>query len=130
MISGYILGQDSWDDTGFLGKHAYDDEFFQGKSVNVTLLKSTLGYNDNLPIAHSLYAFDQQYGTVVVIEYNNTIYMGDKMINSLDNPIQCKYNDVRIDVRPKVYYHNSNNAHSITFPYVTSIPVEYDVVLS
>ena len=55
--------------------------------------------------------------------------MGDDMINYLANPIQCEYNDVRIDLRPKVYDPNNNNAQSITFPDETSIPVEYDGVL-
>ena len=51
--------------------------------------------------------------------------MGDNVIYSLDNPIQCEDIDVRVDLRPKVYYINMNNAKSITFLDGTPIPVEY-----
>ena len=51
------------------------------------------------------------------------------MIYSLAKPIQSEDNDVKVDLRPKVYYPNNNNAQSINFPYGTSIPVEYDGVL-
>ena len=102
MKSGFILGLDSWADTGFSGKHAYVDGFVEGNSVNVTGFKSTLGSIDNLPIAHVLYEFDKENGNVVLLEHNNTIYMGDDMIDSLDNPIQCEDNYVRVDLRQKV----------------------------
>ena len=68
-----------------------------------------MGYIDNLHIAHVLYAFDKEDVTVLFLEHNNTIYMVDYVINFLANPIQCKDNDVRIDLHPKVYYSNNNN---------------------
>ena len=43
--------------------------------------------------------------------------------------MQCEYNNAIIDLRPKLYYHNKNNAQSITFPYGTSISVDYYGVL-
>ena len=51
------------------------------------------------------------------------------MVDSLAYPIHCKNNYVRVDLRPKLYDPNNNNAQSITFPYVNSIPVEYNGVL-
>ena len=66
---------------------------------------------------------------MVLIEHNNKIYMGDNMIDYLDNTIQCEDNDVIVDLRPKVYYPNKNNAQSTTFPDENSIPVEYDGVI-
>ena len=51
------MGLDSWADTGFSGKHVYVDEFVEVKSANVTGFIPTLGYIDNLPIAHVLYEF-------------------------------------------------------------------------
>ena len=62
---------------------------------------------------------------MVLIEHNNTIYMRYDMINSLANPIQCEENDVRINLRPKVYDPNTNSAQLITLPDGTSIPVDY-----
>ena len=88
-----------------------------------------MGSIDNLPIAYVLYAFDKVYGTVVLIEHDNTIYMENNMIDYLANPSQCENNDVRVNLRPKLYDPNNNNKQSITFPYVTSIPVEYNGVL-
>ena len=58
MKSGCRLGLDSWADTGLLVKHAYVDEFFQGKSVSVTGLTETLVSIDKLTISHVLVAFD------------------------------------------------------------------------
>ena len=55
--------------------------------------------------------------------------MGVDMIDSLANPIQCEDNYLRIYLRPKLYYPNNNNIHSITFPDGTLIPVKYDGVL-
>ena len=66
---------------------------------------------------------------MVLIEHNNKIYMKDDMIDTLANPIQREDNYARVDLRPKAYYPNNDNAQSITFPYGTLIPVEYDVVL-
>ena len=54
-----ILSLDSWADTGFSGKHVYVDEFVEVKSANVTGFIPTLGYIDNLPIAHVFYEFDK-----------------------------------------------------------------------
>ena len=102
---------------------------FQGNSGNVTRFTSTLGYIDNLPIAHVLYAFDKDGVTVVLREHNNIIYMGYDMIDSLSNPIKCQDNDGRVKLRPKLQYPNNNNAQLITFPDGTSIPVDYDGVL-
>ena len=119
----------SWDDTGCSGKHAYFDGFLEGKSVNVTGFTSTLGSIDNIPIDNVLYEFYKEGGTVVLIEHNNTIYMGDDMIDYLANSIQCEDNGVRVNLRPAVYYPNNNNTKSIIFPDGNSIPVEYDGVL-
>ena len=69
-----------------------------------------MGSIDNLPIVHVLYAFDKEYVTVVLLEHNNTIYIGDDMIYSLDIPIQCRDNNLRIDLRPQIYDPNNNNA--------------------
>ena len=69
-----------------------------------------MGSIHNLPVAHVLYAFDKEDGTVVLLEHNNTIYMGDGMINSLANLIQCEDNNARINLRPKAYDTNRNNS--------------------
>ena len=53
---------------------------------------------------------------MVFLEHNNNIYMGDNMIDSLANPIQCEDNYVRFELRRKLYYPYNNNAHFITFP--------------
>ena len=83
-----------------------------------------MGSIDSLTIYHGLYSFYKEDRNVVFLEHNNTIYMGEDIIDSLANPIQCEYNAVKIDLHPKVYYPNNNNAQSITLPYGTSIPVE------
>ena len=76
MKSRCRLGLDSWAGTGFSGKHAYVDEIVEGNGVNVTELSSTLGSIGNLTIAFVLYEFYKEGGTVVLLEHNNTIYVG------------------------------------------------------
>ena len=129
MKSGCRLGLDYWSETGCSDKHAYVDEFVEGKSVNVTGSTSTLVSIDNIPISDVLYEFDKEDGTVVWLEHNNTIYKGDNMIDSLDNPIQCEDNYTRIDLHPKVYNLNNNKNQSINFSDGTLIPINYNEVL-
>ena len=68
-----------------------------------------MGSIDNLPIAHVLYAFDKEDGTVVLLEHNSTMHTGDEIIDYLANLIQCKDNYVRFDLRPEVYDPNNTN---------------------
>ena len=91
------MGLEYWADTGCSGKYAYVNEFVEGKSVNVPGFISTLVSIDNLPIAHVLYSFDKEDGTMVLFEHNNTIHARDNMIDSSDNPIQYEDNGLRID---------------------------------
>ena len=60
---------------------------------------------------------------MVLLEHNNTIYMGENVIDSLANPFQCEDNNVRVDLRPKLYNPNNNNAQAVTFQCGTSILV-------
>ena len=73
---GCKLGLDSWADTGCTGRHAHVEEFVLSKTDIATGFSSSLGRLDNLPFAHVLYAFDHPEGSVILIEHNNTIYMG------------------------------------------------------
>ena len=95
------LGLDNWVDTGHAGKHAHLEEFVLGKTVTATGFSSSLGKLDNLPFAHFLYAYDNAEGSVILIEYNDTIYMGHNMDDSLLNPIQSEEAGVGVDLRPK-----------------------------
>ena len=58
MKSGGRLGLYYWADTGCSVKHAYVDEFFEGKSVNVTGFTSTLGYIDKPPPPFLMYGMN------------------------------------------------------------------------
>ena len=66
------MSLDSLVDTGCSVKHAYVDEFVEGKIVNVTGFRYTLVSIDKLPIAHILYTFDKEDETMVLLEHNNT----------------------------------------------------------
>ena len=125
---GARLGIDSWADTACAGKHAFVEEFIIGKYVNASGFSSSLGSLKRLPVANVLYAYDAIDGTVLVLESNNSIYMGDKMNDSLLNPIQAEEVDVRIDIRPKRYY-SDPHAQTISFSDGTTLPVLYHGVL-
>ena len=126
---GTRLGFDSWADTSCAGRHAFVDSFVEGKSVNATGFSGTLGSINDLPIANVIYAFDQPDGETILLENFNAIYLGEKMEDSLINPIQCEENNVKIDMRPKHFYPNQSNCQSVTFDDGTQIPLEFDGVL-
>ena len=126
---GAKLGVDSWADTCCAGKHCYVEEFLEGKVVNATGFTPSLGSVQNLPIAHVLYAYDSANGEVYLLECNNSIYLGEEMVDSLVNPIQCEENEVRIDIRPRAYYPNSTTAQSVCFENGVKLELLYDGVL-
>jgi hypothetical protein len=127
--NGCKLGIDTWADTCCAGKHAFVEEFIVGKTVTATGFTSTLGSVPDLPVANVLYAYDTSEGTVLLLECNNSIYLGDKMGDSLMNPIQAEEVDVRVDTRPKRYYPHEIGCQCLTFQDGTIIPVIYDGVL-
>ena len=127
--NGCRLGIDSWADTCCAGKHCYVQEFIEGKMVTASGFTSSLGKLENLPIANVVYAYDDPGGFVLLLECNNSIYLGDQMEDSLLNPIQCEENDVRIDTRPKLYYPDEPSAQSVDFPDGTRLHILYDGVL-
>jgi hypothetical protein len=127
--NGSRLGIDSWADTCCAGKHCYVQEFVEGKTVTASGFTSTLGALTNLPIANVVYAYDDPGGYVLLLECNNSIYLGDKMDDSLLNPIQNEENGVRIDTRPRLYYPESSTAQTMTFPDGTHLQILYDGVL-
>ena len=125
---GAKLGWDSWAETSCSGRHAFVEEFVEGKTVTATGFSTSLGSLKDLPIAHVLYAYDSHDGETIILEHNNTIYLGEDLQDSLANPIQSEENDVRIDIRPKVIY-KDESSQSVTFPDGTIIPIRYDGVL-
>ena len=129
MLSGTRLGFDSWADTSCAGRHAFVESFVEGKSVNAVGFSTSLGTLSNLPIANVLYAYDTAQGNTLIIENCNAIYLGEKMDDSLVNPVQCECNDTRVDLRPKMFYPDVHACQTITFSDGTSIPLELDGVL-
>ena len=127
--NGCRLGFDTWADTSCSGKHAYVEAFVEGKMVTATGFSSTLGQLENLHVAHVVYAHDLNDGSVILLENNNTIYMGENMEDSLINPIQCEDNMVHVDTRPAKYYPNEVSCQSLTFADGYQIPIQYDGVL-
>ena len=83
----------------------------------------------NLPIAHVLYAHDALDGSVLILECNNSIYMGEDMVDSLINPIQCEDNNVRVNIRPKAYYPADAHCQSLVFDDGTTTMIVFDGVL-
>jgi hypothetical protein len=126
---GTKLGLDTWADTGCSGKHAFVEEFIEGRTVTATGFTSSLGSMNVMPMANVLYAYDSDDGEVFILEHNNTIYLGDKLIDSLANPLQSELHGVRIDLRPQEFYPHDDRAQSIEFPDSTTIPIIFDGIL-
>ena len=52
------LGLDFWDDTRFSGKHAYVEEFFEGRTITATGFTSEIRSMKHPNIANVLYVYD------------------------------------------------------------------------
>ena len=129
LQSGSRLGLDTWADTSCSGKHAFVAEFIEGKVVTASGFSPSLGTVKDLPMANVLYAYDKSDGTTILLEHNNTLYLGPDIEDSLANPIQSEEIGIRVDLRPKVFYPNDPTSQSITFADGTVIPIQYDGVL-
>ena len=53
-VEGCKLVIDSWADTCYSGKHAFVEEFIEGKTVTATGFKSFLGSVSNIPIGNAV----------------------------------------------------------------------------
>ena len=69
----------SWADTWCSGKHAFVEEFIEGETVTCTRFTSPLLSVSNIPIVKIIYVYDAPYGTVLLLECNNSIYLGQKI---------------------------------------------------
>ena len=58
----------------------------------------------DLPVVNVLYAFDKEYGTNILLEHSNTIFMGENMDDSLADTIQSEDNDIWVDLCHKSLY--------------------------
>ena len=99
------------------------------KLVTATGFSLDLGSLPNLPVSNVLYDYDTADGDTIILESNNSIYLGDQMQDSLMNPIQAEENGTKIDLRPSRYYPNDWSAQKMTFDDGTVIPIQYDGVL-
>ena len=81
-----------------------------------TELSSSMGSLKDPPIANVLYIYDKQDGITILIEHNNTIYMGDIMEYYLANNLQSEESGIHIDIFPKKYYPDGSGSQIVTLP--------------
>ena len=113
MRNGCRLGIDSFADTCVAGKHAHVIDFIDGKEISA---RAWDGHKtQNLRIANVAYAYDTPMGETLILIFNQSIYRGEFMEDSLVNPIQCLQNDVRIDSRPRIFYPDDENSQTLQF---------------
>ena len=128
-VEGYKLGIDSWADTCCVGKHAFVEEFIENKTVTAAVFTPSLGLVSNISIENVVYTYDAPDRTVLLLECNNSIYIGQKISDSLLNPIQAEEVGIYVDTWPRRYYPNDVECQSLHLPNVTIINVLYEGVL-
>ena len=96
-VKGWKLGIDSWAETCCTGKHAFVETFIEGKTVTATGFTSSLGSVWHIPVTDFVYVYDSPDVTVLLLKCNNSIYLGQKMSDSLLNPIQAEEVGVCVD---------------------------------
>ena len=120
---------DSWADTNVLGKHTYVEEFVECCTITSIGFTSALRYMKYLPIANVLYAYDISYGTTIILEHNNTVYIGNDRVDFLTNPIQSEEYGNRVDLIPRDYYIYQEGFQYIILNDWTMIPILYYGIL-
>ena len=105
------------------------EEFIEFKTVTATGFTSSLGSVSNIPIKNVVYTYYATDGTVLPLECNKLINLGQKMSDSLLNPIQAEKVGILVDTRPKQYYPNDVGFKSLYFPDGINILVLYEGVL-
>ena len=62
-----------------------------------------------------IYTCNSTNSTTIVLEGNNSIYVGDDMLDSLMNSIQLENHNVRVDVCLKRFYPGDDLVQTVTF---------------
>ena len=115
MRDGCRLGFDSYANTCCAGRQVRVELFIEGKTVTATGFSNSMPVMEDQPLANVLYAFDSSHGEVFILQVNNSIYLGDKMEDSLLCPNQCRDRGKEINTRPKVYC-SDENAQTLNCP--------------
>ena len=123
MNEGCKIVIDSGADTCVMGRHAHVIEFIEGKAVSANAWNGA--ETTNLRIANIALAYDTPNGETIILIFNQSIYAGAQMEDSLLNPIQCLFNDVKVDARPKLFYPEEPSAQTIQMD-DTIIALEYN----
>ena len=123
---GCKMGFDTWADTSCAGKHAHVLEWIDGHTVTAEGFTEDLGKLENLPLANVAYAYDTKDGTTLILCLNNSIYLGEHINDCLANPIQCMEAGTMIDLCPRKFYPDIDQAQTIVLPNGVIIPISHD----
>ena len=91
-----------------------------GFSLYLGLLKETT-------IANVLYTYEKSDVTTILLDKNNTIYMGYVMEYYIANPLQSKENGIQIYICPNRYYIDDSIYQTVTILDGIIIPILYDI---
>ena len=61
-----------------------------------------MGFLKDLNVSNVLYAYDTLYGTTIILEHNNTIYMGDMMEYYLEISFRVRKMESTLTSVPKI----------------------------
>ena len=101
MKIGTKLGMDSHADTSCVNKHAFIEAIVDGMTVDAISFDETIGRLSNLPVVHSIYAFDNiNTAETMLLRINHAIYV-ENMKNALLCPNQARcYGTIVDDIPP------------------------------
>jgi hypothetical protein len=85
--------------------------------VSVAPFLDSFGKEDAVPIVTAAIAYDDHINAqTYMIIVHQALYFGDRLVNNLINPFQCRLNEVHIDECARVLTHRPTDiAHSIFF---------------
>ena len=82
----------------------------EGKTVTATGLYLYMDYLKELNITNVLYTYETLYGTNILLEHNNTIYMVYMIEDYLEKSLHSEDNGIHIDIHPNKYYPDESGA--------------------
>ena len=96
-----------------------------GKFISARGFTMDLGSLYNIPIAIFLYAYNAANSKTIILESYSSIYLCEKIYDSLLNPIQAEKVGIRVDTRPKPYFMDDPSEQLVSFTDVTTMSVVY-----
>jgi hypothetical protein len=89
---------------------------YSGQTCDVYPYNPTYKPKKGVPIVKAIMTFDDEHGNTVILCFNQVLYFGNELEQSLLNPNQMRWNGLIVDDCPVSLSHDGKSSHSIKIP--------------